>query len=215
VLLVDTYDTLAGVQHVVQLARELGRDFHVQGIRLDSGDLATLSKEARRILDDVGLTHLEIFASSSLDEYEIEKLLADGAPITGFGVGGKMGVSADCPYLDSAYKLVEYASEPRIKLSPGKITTPGRKQIFRQSDRDVIGLQNEHLEGAPLLTQMMSKGRRLDAGRTSLEEARGRRNDQLQVLPERLQELMPVAPYQVELSAALRALLERSMRTEH
>ena len=211
-LIVDTYDTLEGVRHVVQLARELGGDFRVRGIRLDSGDLAALSREARQILDDGGLNRLEIFASSGLDEYAIEKLIADGAPITGFGVGAKMGVSADSPYLDSAYKLVEYAGEPRIKLSVGKITLPGRKQVFRQQGHDIIALAGERRDGEPLLVQVMSGGRRLNAGQTSVEDARRRCAQQLQVLPPRLRGLTTVEPYAVEWSAELRALQEHCRR---
>src|SRR5206468_4255716 len=97
-----------------------------------SGDLAHLAKEARKLLDGAGLTEVKIFASSSLDEYVIESLLARGAPIDGFGVGAHMATSADAPFLDTAYKLVEYAGVARMKHSQDKTTLPGRKQIFRE-----------------------------------------------------------------------------------
>ena len=212
ILVVDTYDTLEGVRRVVRLAHELGGDFRVRGIRLDSGDLSVLSREARQVLDEGGLKGLEIFASSGLDEYSIEKLFSEGAPVSGFGVGAKMGVSADSPYLDSAYKLVEYAGQPKIKLSAGKITLPGRKQIFRQDDRDVIALPGERQAGEPLLVHVMAGGRRLDAGRTLLEEARGRRASQLRAFPARLRELPPAEAYPVELSEGIRDLQENCRR---
>ena len=93
----DTYDTLRGVAKVARLARRLGRKFRVRGIRLDSGDLAALAAGARRILDQAGLRDVEIFASGGLDEHAIARLVAGGAPISGFGVGTAMGVSQDEP----------------------------------------------------------------------------------------------------------------------
>src|SRR5213593_664535 len=160
ILLVDTYDTVQGVHNVIELARELGSQFRVNGIRLDSGDLAHLAKEARKLLDGAGLTEVKIFASSSLDEYVIESLLARGAPIDGFGVGAHMATSADAPFLDTAYKLVEYAGVARMKHSQDKTTLPGRKQIFRErsgqtAHRDIIGLAGEQLSGTPLIRKVM------------------------------------------------------------
>ena len=119
-LLVDTYDTPAGVRKVIALARELGRDFKVAAVRLDSGDLLALSRQTRRLLDAAGLEKVEIFASGGLNESSIAALVAAGAPIDGFGVGAGMGVSDDAPTLDIAYKLCEYAGRGRLKLSEGK-----------------------------------------------------------------------------------------------
>ena len=107
-LLVDTYDTLSGVQKVIELAQHLGPDFKVQAIRLDSGDLAALAKAARARLDQAGLGTVKIFASSGLDEHKIAALLEAQAPIDGFGVGTKLAVSADAPEIDFSYKLVVY-----------------------------------------------------------------------------------------------------------
>ncbi|HEX2163903.1 MAG TPA: nicotinate phosphoribosyltransferase, partial [Thermoanaerobaculia bacterium] len=131
VLLVDTYDTLAGVEKVAVLARELGDGFRVRAVRLDSGDLAELAKRSREILDAAGLERVEIFASGGLDEDSVAALVAAGAPIDGFGVGTRMGVSQDAPTLDAVYKLTSYAGRGRMKVSPGKETLPGRKQVFR------------------------------------------------------------------------------------
>src|SRR5208337_2458462 len=94
-LLVDTYDTLAGVRKVVDLSRKLGDRFRVRAVRLDSGDLGALAKESRKLLDEAGLQHVTIFASSSLDEYEIQKLVNSGSPIDAFGVGTKLAVMDD------------------------------------------------------------------------------------------------------------------------
>jgi nicotinate phosphoribosyltransferase len=125
ILLVDTYDTLEGVRRVVRLAEELGADFRVRGIRLDSGSPGELARRCRTTLDDAGLEEVEIVASGSLDEDEIARLLAEGAPIAGFGVGTRMGVSSDAPALDVAYKLTAYAGRGRMKLSPPSGYTVG------------------------------------------------------------------------------------------
>ena len=168
VLLVDTYDTMAGVRKVVELARKLGDDFRIRAVRLDSGDLTALAKETRRVLDEAGLPQVRIIASGGLDEYRIAAMLEQGAPVDGFGVGSSMGVSDDAPVLDVAYKLCEYGGEGRVKLSVGKPVLPGRKQVYRQADgngdaRDVIARRDETLPGRPLLQQVMSGGRRLPA----------------------------------------------------
>jgi nicotinate phosphoribosyltransferase len=209
ILLVDTYDTLEGVRNVVRLARELGDDFHVRGIRLDSGDLGELARRSRAILDEAGLEDVEIFASGGLDEWSIQDLAREGAPIDGFGVGTGMGVSQDAPALDIAYKLTEYAGEGRLKLSSDKSILPGRKQIFRvdkdgRAVKDVLAREGERHEGRPLLTQVMKDGRRLSSGSVSLEGARERARAETATLPDRLLALEPARPpYEVEVSRAL------------
>jgi nicotinate phosphoribosyltransferase len=220
VLLVDTYDTLAAVHKVVALAKELGPDFRVSGIRLDSGDLYELAVGARRILDDAGLGAVTIFASGGLDEEQIARLLDRGAPIDGFGVGTDMGVSRDAPSLDLAYKLVEYAGRGRTKLSPGKEILPGRKQIFRVerngvADHDILGRHDEPAAGRPLLDHVMTAGERLPAGRVALDEARTRSRIEVDRLPSRLRQVGPAhPPYRVEISAALARDLDK-LREEH
>jgi nicotinate phosphoribosyltransferase len=207
-LLVDTYDTIAGVRRVVELARARGADFHVGAIRLDSGDLAVLSREARRILDEAGLDGVRIFASGDLDEERVAALVSSGAPIDGFGVGTDMGVSRDAPSLDMVYKLVEYAGRGRVKLSPGKQVLPGAKQVFRVdrdgvTDHDVIGRRGEAPRGRPLLVPWMTAGRRLESA-SDLERTRARTREQIEQLPARLRRLVPAAPpYRVEISEAL------------
>ncbi|MBI2964036.1 MAG: nicotinate phosphoribosyltransferase [Deltaproteobacteria bacterium] len=215
-LLVDTYDTLAGVQKVIRLAREMGDRFDVSALRLDSGDLAELGSAARRMLDEAGLRHVELFASSSLDEYAVAELVASGADFRGFGVGTRMGVSDDAPYLDMAYKLVEYAGSPRTKLSPGKLILPGRKQVFRRSDEgravgDVIARRDEAIEGRSLLVEVMRAGRRLAAGCDTLPAARARARRELAALPDGLHALGAAdPPYRVEVSPALAVEQQRA-----
>lgn len=211
VLLVDTYDTLAGIRKVVELAKEIGADFRVSAVRLDSGDLCDLAFGARRILDEAGLQAVGIFVSGGLNEDEIARLLAAGAPINGFGVGTDMGVSRDAPALDIAYKLVEYAGRDRLKLSPGKAVLPGRKQIFRVerdglADHDVLGRHDESACGRPLLQQVMKDGVRLPEGRATLDEARARARMELERLPARVRSIEPARPpHRVDISETLAA----------
>ena len=132
------------------------------GVRLDSGDLAELARLARTLLDEAGLRDARIFASGGLDEYAIARLAASGAPIDAYGVGTKMGVSADAPYLDSAYKLVAYASRPVIKRLRGR-QCAGAKQVYSSADGDVLALRDEPAppgHGA-LLLPVMRDGRPL------------------------------------------------------
>jgi nicotinate phosphoribosyltransferase len=209
VLVVDTYDTLAGVQKVIDLAGALGTGFHVGAVRLDSGDLGDLAFRTRRLLDAAGLQRVGIFASSNLDEEEIARLIAAGAPVDGFGVGAAMGVSADVPSLDIVYKLVEYAGRGRVKLSPEKVILPGRKQIFRierdgVAERDVLGRHDDAPCGRPLLQQVMKHGSRLSPGRVSLQAARDRARTELERLPPGLRGLLPAnPPYRVDVSQML------------
>jgi nicotinate phosphoribosyltransferase len=210
-LLVDTYDTLEGVRQVIRLAHELGTAFRAAGIRLDSGDLGSLARESRRLLNEAGLPSLKIFASSNLDEYQIEKLVGSRAPIDGFGVGTQMGVSADAPSLDVVYKLVEYAGSPRIKRSPGKHTLPGRKQVFRQmrdgvAVRDVVARPDEQISGTPLLKPRMIGGKRTVPD-PALSAIREYCKQQIRSLPDPLLRLAPAKnAYPVTISPQLEAL---------
>ncbi|MHC4218397.1 MAG: nicotinate phosphoribosyltransferase [Planctomycetota bacterium] len=217
ILLVDTYDTLEGVRNVIRLAGELGDDFAVRGVRLDSGDLGRLATDARTLLDEAGLRGVGIFASGSLDEYRVADLAAAGSPITGFGVGTRLGVSADHPYLDTAYKLTGYAGQPRMKLSTDKANLPGRKQVYRVESgsppkalHDVISLHHEPGHGRGLLVKVMEGGRRLPAGRADLSAIREHARSEMDRLPDTLRALAPADPaYPVELSPGLQAELDR------
>ena len=202
----------------MHLAHELGPAFRVSAIRLDSGDLRELAVGARRILDEAGLQRVDIFASGNLNEDEIARLLAAGAPITGFGVGTDMGISRDAPALDIVYKLVEYAGRGRMKLSTHKAVLPGRKQIFRVerdgvASQDVLGQHDEPPCGRPLLQPVMKGGVRLPAGRVSLDDARARARHELERLPPAVRGIEPAqCPYRVEISEALAASRDRLQR---
>jgi nicotinate phosphoribosyltransferase len=208
VLLVDTYDTLAGVRDVIRLAEELGDDFRVRAVRLDSGDLGALARESRRLLDEAGLQQVGIVASGGLEERAIAQLVGEGAPIAVYAVGTQVGISADQPALDSVYKLVEYAGRGRIKLSTAKATWPGRKQVFRQHEdghasKDIVGLAGEAVEGSPLLVEVMRDGRRV-APAPALEATREHARASVELLPSHLRSLDPAEPrYTVEVSAGL------------
>lgn len=217
VLLVDTYDTPEGVRRVVALARELGDAFRVRGVRIDSGDLGGLAREARAILDAAGLRQVQVFASGGLDEGRIAALLAAGAPIDAFGVGTEMSVSADAPALDLAYKLTAYAGVGRTKLSAGKRILPGRKQVFRRTGADgvaagdVIAREGERLEGTPLLQPLMRAGRRCRPP-APLARIRAEAAERIAALPAALRGLPPAdPPYPVAISPAL-AAEERAVR---
>jgi nicotinate phosphoribosyltransferase len=211
VLLLDTYDTLVGAHHAVEVASELRAEgIRLAGVRLDSGDLAEQSQQVRRILDAAGLRDTQILASGDLDEHRIADLVRRGAAIDAFGVGTQLGTSADAPSLGAVYKLVEDADGPKMKLAVGKVTLPGRKQVWRQGDRDVLALHDEALAaGRPLLVKVMESGRRLPAGREPLDAARDRCRARLTELPAALRSLAPQdggAAWPVELSDGLRAM---------
>ncbi|MBT8399351.1 MAG: nicotinate phosphoribosyltransferase [Rhodothermia bacterium] len=214
VLLIDTYDTLDGARKVVEVARELEAEgIEVKAVRLDSGDLLQLAVDVRSILDHGGLEQVGIFASGGLDEYKIRDLAESGAPITGYGVGTSMDVSEDAPYLNCAYKLVEYRGKGRMKRSEGKATWPGRKQVYRRYEDGVIAgdticLQNEEAEGTRLLREEMKEGRRLEDP-ISLDDIRSRVRRDVASLPPEIESLTPSKPYPVEISPRLRLLADR------
>jgi len=209
-LLIDTYDTLRAAHKVVALCRE---GIPVESVRLDSGDLGALAHEVRSILDAGGCNAVHIVASGNLDETEVERLLAGGAPIDAFGIGTRLDVSADAPYLDCVYKIQEYAGRPRRKRSAGKATWPGRKQVFRRHDADgrisadMVGLVDEPLPGQPLLQPVMRQGRRLK--QPSLEQAREHARRELASLPDRCRRLHDPEPIVPAISAGLHAMAER------
>jgi nicotinate phosphoribosyltransferase len=215
-LLIDTYDTEQGARIVASVATELRTEgIGVRAVRIDSGDVAVLSRSVRHILDAAGHRDIEIFASGELDEHVIAGLLAGGAPIDGFGVGTRLGTSADAPSLPVVYKLVEDVTGPKIKIAPHKTTAPGRKQVWRVEDvgdpHDVVALEEERppAGGRPLLEPVLAGGRRVRAPEP-LAAIRARRAAAVARLPERLRRLEPVeAPYPVRLSAGLTALMER------
>jgi nicotinate phosphoribosyltransferase len=205
--LVDTYDTLEGLAAAARVIEELRLTDSV-AIRLDSGDLAKLSRVARSVLDARGLAHVRIFVSGSLDEYQLEQLVRSGAPVDAAGVGTRLGTSSDAPYVDSAYKLVELEGRPVMKLSTAKETLPGAKQVWRtQGSDDVLARRAEGVPGQAeaLLVPAMRGGRRVRS-RSTITEAKIRIDRDLSWLPETAKAIRePVAPEPV-LSDALEDL---------
>ncbi|MGO9137507.1 MAG: nicotinate phosphoribosyltransferase [Syntrophales bacterium] len=216
-LLIDTYDVHKGARKAIEAANILKeKGISVRAVRLDSGDLLVLSKDVRGILDRAGLKDVRIFASGNLDEYAIRDLLFRGAPINGFGVGTKLDTSEDAPYLECAYKLMEYAGTPRFKKSQGKATIPGRKQVFRQFDdrtmaRDVLTIEGDTIEGTPLLAKVMSGGK-IISRRQDLREIAVYTRSQLKSLPAHFQRLETTPPYPVKISPALSRIEHESER---
>jgi nicotinate phosphoribosyltransferase len=219
-LLIDTYDDIAGAEKAAKVAKELEKKgCRLGGVRLDSGDLAEISKKVRKLLDDKGLRYVRIFASGDLDEFKIAELLKNGAKIDAFGVGTKMGTSADKPYVDVIYKLCETMSEsgnfsPIMKLSEGKVTLPGRKQVFRFKDKngnfakDMIALADEKVKGEPLLVKVMEKGE-IIYDLPSLDEIRATAAENLSKLPAQYKKLTGAPTYPVELSQNLEVLIRK------
>ncbi|MDL1957349.1 MAG: nicotinate phosphoribosyltransferase [Candidatus Desulfofervidus auxilii] len=211
VFLIDTYDTIIGAHKAAIVGKEmLNRGKKLKGVRLDSGDMASLSKEVKAIFKEAGLNDISIFASGGFDEYKIAKVIEEGAEIDAFGVGTKMGVSADAPYADIAYKLVNYDGRPVLKLSTGKRTLVGEKQVFRITDgnslkKDIIALRDEELEGEPLLKPVMKKGKRLQSS-PSLNEIRERFQLEFSMLDDTYKRLVNPETFPVELGPKLEAL---------
>jgi len=217
-LLIDTYDDLAGAEKAATVAKELEKKgCRLGGVRLDSGDLAEISKQVRKLLDKKELKYVKIFASGDLDEFKLAELLENGAKIDAFGVGTKMGTSADKPYVDVIYKLCETMNakgkfSPIMKLSEGKVTLPGRKQVYRFKDengffaKDMIALTDEKVNGEPLLVKVMENGK-IVYDLPSLAEIRATAAENLSKLPAEYKKLTNAPPYTVELSQDLKNLI--------
>ena len=222
ILLIDTYDTVAAAHKAVEVAKEMeARGERLAGVRLDSGDIVTLSKEVRRVLDAAGLDYVRIFVSGGLDEYEVDQFFEEGAPIDAFGIGTKMDVSADAPYLDMAYKLVRYDKRYVLKTSPGKTTWTGEKQVYRLRERDgkfkgdFIALNDEpppYGDAEPLLNTVMESGRMVGP-HPPLTAVRDYCSAQVSALPEELRRLKNPATYPVRYSDRL-VELQRSLEAE-
>ena len=212
VLLIDTYDTEAAAQKVVNLRERFEQmGVRLRGVRLDSGNLIDHAKKVRAILDQGGLHEVKIFSSGSLDEYRLKHILDMEAPIDGFGVGTHLDTSADAPYLDCAYKLVEYAGLARRKRSEGKVTWPGRKQVYRHYNEDgtmsfdLLTIEGDEAEGEPLLIPVMRDGKKVSSS-PALAEIRKYALAQIRRLPKPLKRLIKGQIYPVQISNPLRDL---------
>jgi nicotinate phosphoribosyltransferase len=210
ILLVDTYDTLAAVNRIIESG------LRPKGVRLDSGNLVEFSKEVRRRLDRGGLAETKIFASGDLNEYAIQEALTQEAAIDAFGVGTELATSKDAPALGAVYKLVAVHDGPesgsRLKLSEDKATYPGTKQVFRFRDtagffdHDVVACADEKVAGAePLLACVLREGRRR-APSPSLDEIRRQAKENLEKLPARYRAFRDPPAYPVRFSRALEEL---------
>lgn len=212
VLLIDTYDTEAGARKVVALAPRLkAAGIALRGVRLDSGDLAHHARAVRAILDAAGLIDVKIFASGGLDEDRLAAFAASAVPIDGFGIGTSLVTSEDAPALDCAYKLQEYDGIARRKRSEGKLTWPGRKQVFRRHAadgtmaEDILTLAGDAQTGEALLQPVMRAGR-LVKPLPTLDAIRDHARAQLARLPERLRQQEGAGAYPVLVAPALCAL---------
>lgn len=216
-LLVDTYDTRRAVKRIVEWLND-EPDVRIGGIRLDSGDLEQEARDCRRILDEAGFSDIKILASGGLDEYRIADLRQAGAPIDGFGVGTAIGAANDAPAIELAYKLTEYAGEPKMKNSSGKTSWPGAKQVFRQYDGtglasgDIIAGIDEQIDGSPLLETVMENGALLPGFPTSLDDQVIRSHEALAALPKRFRELEPAKVFPVEFTEYLQRLQAETLR---
>jgi nicotinate phosphoribosyltransferase len=221
VLLIDTYDTLRGVKNAIEAVEELTGRKELKGVRMDSGDMLSLSKEVRRFLDEAGFNSTKIFVSSGLDEYVIDEYLSKGAQIDVFGVGSSLVTSDDAPKTDMVYKLAESEENgrlvPRMKIAEGeKATLPGAKQIFRVEEdgkyvKDILGLTDENLNGERKLIQIFKDGR-LVYKLPKLDEIREKAKKELEKLPEKYRRIRNPEAYPVEVSDKVMDLGRQLMR---
>ncbi len=213
IFLVDTFDTIKGVKNAVKAVKEKDIKFF-KGVRLDSGDLLSLSKEVRKILNSNGFYKTKIFASGGINEFKIKELISKKAPIDGWGVGTELVVSADLPYLDCAYKLVEYNKNPVMKLSSKKLTLPYKKQIYRFYEdgtfkKDVITRYDEKLEkGIPLLKEYLVGGK-LVRDLPSIKDIRNKTLENLNKLPDNFKDIERIVSYTPEVSKVILETVEK------
>ena len=216
ILLIDTYDTEAGARKVVELAPRLKADgIAIRGVRIDSGDLTAMARKVRRILDDGGLRDVIILVSGGINEDVLQTMMKAGAPIDGFGIGVNLAASVDVPALDCAYKLQEYSGKPKRKLSEGKATWPGRKQVWRAYDADgrmrgdILSLESDKQPGEALVVPVMRAGKRI-APTPTLAQIRERAAADLARLAGPLARLESGFEYPVNVANALTALAKQT-----
>lgn len=221
VLLIDTYDVLRGAERVVELAHRLRSEgIRVEGVRIDSGDLVQLARSVRAVLDRGDCRDTRIFASGNLDEYAIDAMIAAEAPIDAFCLGTRLVVSEDAPSLDCAYKLQQYAGRPVRKLSQWKETWPGPRQVYRRYDSsgylsmDVLGCEDEAIDGQPLLHEVMTNGRRLCCA-PPLKDVRVYCAEQLAKLPSGYRTLEHVLQAPVKVSRRQHELADEVAQIPH
>ena len=218
VFLIDTYDVMRAAEAIA------ASGLQPSAVRLDSGDVVADSREIRKLLDRAGLTATGIFVSGDLDEHKIASMLAQGTPVTGFGVGTALSTSNDAPALGGVYKLVEIDRDhrhvPTVKRSLGKPSYPGRKQVWRttaggHAAADLLGLADERppVDGTPLLERVMAGGRRRTGASTRLEDLRARCLDRVASLPEEVRRLAEPVRYPVRISDQLQRVTDELLRS--
>src|SRR5258706_5543902 len=215
ILLIDTYDIVEGARNAARVAQEMaGRGQKLIGVRIDSGDLPAQACAVRKIFDDANLPEVKIIGSGGLDEYDLAELSAGQIPYDSYGIGTKMGISADAPWSDISYKLVEYDNRPVLKLSTGKVSCPGKKQIFRRLDdagkfaRDIIAQREENQPGERLLKEYLRDGELVES--PSLLDCRAVFAHDFAALPDAVRAIREPKEYSVEFSAALLELRGRT-----
>ena len=218
--LVDTYDTVEGIRNAIVVAKRMREQGHeLNAIRLDSGDLLELSLKARAMLDAAGMQYVQVLASGGLDEFLMDDLIRAGAAIDGFGVGTNVGTSADYPWLDCVYKMVEYDGKHTMKLSEDKETLVGAKQVFRSVDLngmyagDMIGCADELIPDgtAALLSDVMKDGKRLQHT-PPLDVPRERCSRELERLPAHCRRISSPGEYPVAVSDTLQSCQQRAKK---
>ncbi len=226
-LLLDTYDVERGIEHAIIAAKEAeGRGHTLSAVRLDSGDLAGYAFMVRRKLDEAGMQAVKILVSGDIDEYRIEELLATGAPIDGFGVGGNLGVGLGTiesgtvgGVIGAVYKLAWFEDESglsaRLKVAGSKSTWPGRKMAYRIGDyeRDVIALDDEPapVGSRTLLTPWIMEGK-LVRDMPDIHQIRAAALENIHAIPEWMKALTPDHEYPVEFSDAMVELRDEAIR---
>jgi nicotinate phosphoribosyltransferase len=229
-LLIDTYNSIEGAKKAVIVGKELeSRGERLLGVRLDSGDLAELSRQVRKILDDAGLDYVKIVASGDLNEWKIDELMKKGAKIDMFGVGTELITGRPAPALDGIYKLsdvVEHSRHiPKMKLSEEtvKATLPGKKRVWRLFEngkfkKDIISLDEEVIDNAKLLLEQVVKNGKIVCRKPSLEGIRQRATENFSRLPDKYKKLEGAPVYPVEFSKGLidlrEAIVEKIRREE-
>lgn len=230
-LLIDTYDVIQGARNAAIVAREMEATGHRLGaVRIDSGDLAMLTEKVRAILDEEDLEYVKIIATSDLNEYKISELVKIKSRIDGYGVGTELITGKPVAALPGVYKLVQINDQPVIKLSSNKVTYPGMKQVYRLEDEegnykeDVLALEGENsqdcldhnskdhdsdeeLYPAPLLRQVISRGRRVFA-RDSIQNIQGYLAECVTRMPQSALRIVDPTPYALRPSRKLIGLME-------
>lgn len=211
-LLIDTYNTVQGARNAATVGRELeARGKKLGAVRLDSGDLAELSKQVRIVLDQAGLPYVKIVASNDLNEYRIAELKENGARIDGYGVGTELITAKPVAAIPGVYKLVEDEQGGKIKLAEGKKSYPGRKQVYKieengQFVEDVLALEDERITGTPLLERVVENGERV-IPRRGLREIRDYCLAQVAKMPAQTREVH-ATPYEFRESTGLKNLVD-------